>query len=189
MTGDNCVKNCGGKIEDFIVSKKHITERIVIPSMKLLTTTTTTTTTTTSTTTTATTTTTSISTTTTEVEPVTDNSLFKRRKMKRVRMAPREKTDQGGTENSDNIAQESSDFITRARFREPQESRTRSRVSFSSSTSVVSSSMSSDHFRGRRPITSDSLDHISQSSEVGSKPEVNSSSNNTRTRTGSIQGT
>ena len=36
MTGENCVKNCGGNVEDQhnLWSTKHITERLVLPTMK-----------------------------------------------------------------------------------------------------------------------------------------------------------
>jgi len=34
MTGVNCQKNCGGNIEDLVHPKKHITERLVIPTQK-----------------------------------------------------------------------------------------------------------------------------------------------------------
>jgi len=34
MTGVNCQKNCGGAIEDLVHPKKHITERLVIPTQK-----------------------------------------------------------------------------------------------------------------------------------------------------------
>jgi hypothetical protein len=42
MTGENCVKNCGGTIEDQDppLHAKHITERLVLPTMKTTTTTT-----------------------------------------------------------------------------------------------------------------------------------------------------
>jgi len=41
MTGENCVKNCGGNVEDQhnLRSTKHITERLVLPTMKTTTTT------------------------------------------------------------------------------------------------------------------------------------------------------
>lgn len=149
MTGDNCVKNCGGRIEEMIISKKHITERIVIPTMKPispLTTPTTTTTTSTITTTAAAATTTATLTKRPKAFGVSGS--LKRRKLKRVRIPPGEghqRARQKGGE-PDSLAQASTDFITRARFRAPSR-KTVSRMS--SSTSLVSSSTETSSVVGR----------------------------------------
>jgi len=60
MTGENCVKNCGGIVEDQEppLHTKHITERLVLPTMK----------------------------TTTTPKPVSEDSSLRKRKMKRVKV-------------------------------------------------------------------------------------------------------
>lgn len=60
MTGENCVKNCGGIVEDQEppLLQKHITERLVLPTMK----------------------------TTTTPKPATDDFSLRKRKMKRVKV-------------------------------------------------------------------------------------------------------
>ena len=60
MTGENCVKNCGGIVEDQEppLHTKHITERLVLPTMK----------------------------TTTTPKPVAEDLSLRKRKMKRVKV-------------------------------------------------------------------------------------------------------
>ena len=129
-SGENCVKNCGGKVEEVDQAKNsvHITQRIVIPTMK------------------PSSTSTAATTTPPRTTRVSEGLLTKKRKMKRVRIVPKVKVSRARLEQlSDSLAQESKDFVTRARFREPVRSR------MSSSSSVVTSVSEQSQARLRRP--------------------------------------
>lgn len=147
MTGVNCQKNCGGAIEDLIPPKKHITERLVIPTPK--------------TTTFSTSTTTRSSTSTQLLLSLADETGPRKRKMKRVRILPKERgraIDTDGLRsrgnkvnqhlqvrtlliesNDANDAGDVGDVLARARSRAVL-NRARLRSRMSSSSSVVSSS-------------------------------------------------
>lgn len=130
QTGDNCVKNCGGKIGEVINDNKNINERIVLPTMKR----------TTSTTTPAPT-----------IAPPTKQD-SKKRKMKRVRISARGRSRSRSEEAGDSVGSSSNVSVVRTRTsprsrNESARSRTnlsraRSRVRSrtSSSSSLVSSS-------------------------------------------------
>jgi len=135
MTGVNCQKNCGGAIEDLVHPKKHITERLVIPTQKP-------------------------ETSTTTSRGVAETGARKR-KMKRVRILPKEKgrgADIDGPRsrgskvnqhlavrtlliesNDANDASDAGDVLVRAKSRAIL-NRARLRSRMSSSSSVVSSS-------------------------------------------------
>jgi len=147
MTGVNCQKNCGGGIEDSMHPKKHITERLVIPTQKP---------------TTSTTSTTSRDTTSTQLlVSLADETGPRKRKMKRVRILPKEKGRSIDTDglrsrgnkvnqhlqvrtlliesNDANDASDVGDVLARAKSRAIL-NRARLRSRMSSSSSVVSSS-------------------------------------------------
>lgn len=149
MTGVNCQKNCGGAIEDLAHPKKHITERLVIPTQKP-----------------ATVTSPAASNNKTSAQfslssTATDITGLRKRKMKRVRILPKERgrsIDTDGlrsrgnkvnqhlqvrtlhTESNDaNDASDVGDVVARAKSRAIL-NRARLRSRMSSSSSVVSSS-------------------------------------------------
>lgn len=147
MTGVNCQKNCGGAIEDLMHPKKHITERLVIPTQKPIT---------------STTSTTSRGTTSTQLLlSLADETGPRKRKMKRVRILPKEKGRSIDTDglrsrgnkvnqhlqvrtlliepNDANDASDVGDVLARAKSRAIL-NRARLRSRMSSSSSVVSSS-------------------------------------------------
>jgi len=147
MTGVNCQKNCGGAIESLIQPKKHITERLVIPTPK--------------TTTSSTSTTARFTTSTQLLLSLGDETGPRKRKMKRVRILPKERGRSIDTDglrsrgnkvnqhlqvrtlliesNDANDASDVGDVFARARSRAVL-NRARLRSRMSSSSSVVSSS-------------------------------------------------